>query len=110
MKRLDLSALVRRQALSGAPYLEFLREPTLSMGLYVLPAGGEDPQEPHGEDEVYYIVGGRAWLDVDGDDQPVTPGSIIFVPAGTPHHFHKIEADLSVLVFFAPPEGMAAPE
>ena len=89
MKRFGLSELLRRQALSGGPYLEFLREQSLSMGIYMLPAGGADPQQPHGEDEVYYIVGGRAWLNVDGEEQVVTPGSIIFVPADAPHHFHQ---------------------
>ena len=93
MKRYDLFALVRQQALSGESYLEFLREETLSMGVYILPAGADDPQHPHEEDEVYYIVGGRAWLDVDGEEYPVVPGSIVFVPAGVPHHFYKIEAD-----------------
>ncbi|MCK7526822.1 MAG: cupin domain-containing protein [Ignavibacteriales bacterium] len=31
----------------------------MSMGLYVLPTGGGDPQSPHTEDEVYYVVSGR---------------------------------------------------
>ena len=45
---------------SGKAYLEFLRSPALSVGLYVLPAGGVDSQEPHTEDEVYYVLRGTA--------------------------------------------------
>ena len=44
----------------GAPlYREFLRVPDLSAGLYVLEAGATDPQSPHTEDELYYVVAGR---------------------------------------------------
>lgn len=77
----------------------------MSMGLYELPAGGEDPQQPHGEDEVYYILRGLGVIQVDGEDQPVRAGSLIFVAAHAQHKFHSIHEDLSILVFFAPAEG-----
>ena len=32
----------------------------MSAGVYVLPKGGTDPQKPHREDEMYYVVRGRA--------------------------------------------------
>ncbi len=93
----------RRQAV-GRPYLEFLRVPALSMGLYTLPAGCADPQKPHTEDEVYYVTSGRATITVGDEERPVAPGSVIYVAAGVPHHFHSIAEDLSLLVFFAPAE------
>ncbi len=31
----------------------------MSAGIYVLPSGGTDPQNPHKEDELYYVVRGR---------------------------------------------------
>lgn len=105
MKAFTLEELQQRQATTPGLYQEFLRERSLSMGLYVLPAGAEDPQSPHNEDEVYYVVSGRAILRVDNQDQPVSPGSIVFVAAGTPHRFHTITEPLSVLVFFAPAES-----
>jgi mannose-6-phosphate isomerase-like protein (cupin superfamily) len=86
----------------GKPWLEFLRVPSLSVGLYALPAGGTDPQSPHQEDEVYVVVRGRAMLRVADEDRPVRPGSIVFVGKGVEHRFHSIEEPLSVLVFFAP--------
>lgn len=96
-----------RQEASAASrlYLEFLRRDALSAGLYVLSAGGVDPQQPHTEDEVYYIVSGAARIAVGSQDREVRPGSIVFVPAGVEHRFHSIEQDLAILVFFAPPEG-----
>jgi mannose-6-phosphate isomerase-like protein (cupin superfamily) len=104
METFEISALNVAQAQSRLRYLEFLRKPSLSMGLYRLIAGSVDPQSPHTEDEVYYVVSGRALIRVDSEDRSVGPGSIVFVAAGVEHRFHSIEEDLTVLVFFAPAE------
>ena len=101
------SLRVQRKA-SGKAYLEFLRRETLSAGLYELAAGAVDPQTPHGEDELYVVLEGRASLRVAGLAHPIEPGSIVFVEAGVGHRFEAIESDLSVLVFFAPAEGSGA--
>jgi mannose-6-phosphate isomerase-like protein (cupin superfamily) len=87
-------------------FFEFLRVPSLSMGLYHLPAGTTDPQSPHSEDEVYYLVKGRARIKVGNEDRPVEAGSIVFVEKNVEHRFHTIEEDLEVLVFFAPAEHL----
>jgi hypothetical protein len=47
MKAWDLTDLVRERERGDRPYLEFLRVPSLSVGVYQLPAGGIDPQQPH---------------------------------------------------------------
>ena len=84
---------------------EFLRVPALSMGVYALSAGADDPQTPHGQDEVYYVVSGHGVLRVEDVDQPVQSGSLVYVEANAQHHFHSISEDLTALVFFAPAEG-----
>ena len=61
------------------------------MGVYHLPAGGVDPQSPHTEDEVYYVVSGRAQIRVGDEDRSVGPGSIVYVAANVQHRFHTIE-------------------
>ena len=105
MDAFDLDELITERRAGGERYREFLRVPALSAGLYGLPAGGEDPQPVHTEDEVYVVVKGRATLRVAEEDQPVGPGAVIYVAAGVDHRFHSIEADLEVLVLFAPAEG-----
>ena len=47
-----------RETLGNDPvaYKEFLRVDALSCGLYRLAAGSEDMQNPHDEDEVYYVL------------------------------------------------------
>ncbi len=104
MNAFELTTLLAEQAQAGNLYLEFLRVPSMSMGVYHLLAGGVDPQRPHTEDEVYYVASGRAQIRVGDEDRSVGAGSIVFVAARVPHHFHAIEEDLTVLVFFAPAE------
>lgn len=104
MYAFEIEALQQQRAEENALYLEFLRRPSMSMGLYTLPAGAYDPQEPHDQDEVYYVVDGRATLEVEGEEQPVKKGTLVYVPAHAVHRFHTIEEDLTVIVFFAPAE------
>jgi mannose-6-phosphate isomerase-like protein (cupin superfamily) len=105
MKAFELAQLIEQQGESGRTYYEFLNEGTLSMGRYVLPAGGNDPQQPHNEDEVYYILSGQAMIRVGEEERSVQAGSIVYVAAQIVHFFHSITQDLDILVFFAPGEG-----
>ena len=106
MEVFDGAELTARLARSGEAWTEFLRVPALSAGLYRLPAGAEDRQTPHHEDEVYVIIAGRASLRVEGEDRPVGPGSIAFVAAESEHRFHSIDEDLAAVVVFAPAESL----
>jgi quercetin dioxygenase-like cupin family protein len=102
MHAFALAQLGERRQTAGQAYLQFLRAPALSLGLYELPAGGIDPQKPHTEDEAYVVTRGRATVTVADEEQAVVPGSVIYVAAGVPHRFHSIAEDLTLLVFFAP--------
>jgi mannose-6-phosphate isomerase-like protein (cupin superfamily) len=100
----EVAELLARRAATGTAYLEFLRVPHLSAGLYVLPAGAVDAQAPHTEDELYFVLSGRAELRVDQRSTPVGPGSLCFVRANAPHAFHSVEEELRLLVVFGPAE------
>ena len=104
MQAFEIAQLLSQQASSDKLYLEFLRVPNLSMGLYVLPAGGTDLQSPHTEDEVYYVVSGKAKIRVGEEDRDVKAGSVVYVAKNVVHKFYSIEEELTVLVFFAPAE------
>jgi mannose-6-phosphate isomerase-like protein (cupin superfamily) len=101
----NIAELRKHREQLGKPYFEFLRVPALSAGVYALPAEGKDCQSPHKEDELYYVVRGRARMRVASEDRDVSEGSVIFVAAGAQHHFHEIKEELVVLVFFAPAES-----
>lgn len=104
MQAYELNELLVRRAESGERWLEFLRVPDLSVGVYVLSKGDTDPQGPHSEDEVYYVVAGRAQIRVAAETRPVGPGSVVYVARDVEHRFFDITEELTVLVFFAPAE------
>jgi mannose-6-phosphate isomerase-like protein (cupin superfamily) len=84
-------------------FVEHLRAATLSCGTYSIPAGGTDDQQPHRQDEVYFVTAGRARLVASSGSADVRPGDLIFVPAGEEHRFVDVAEDLALLVVFAPP-------
>jgi mannose-6-phosphate isomerase-like protein (cupin superfamily) len=104
MQAFEIAQLLEERTRSNQLYLEFIKVPDLSLGLYVLPAGGTDPQSPHTEDEVYYVVSGRAKIKVADENRDVQAGSVLYVTKNVEHRFHSIEEELTMIVFFAPAE------
>jgi mannose-6-phosphate isomerase-like protein (cupin superfamily) len=86
----------------GAPYSQFFEVPEMSAGIYTLAAGSEDGQAPHVEDEIYYVIAGKADMFIDGDVTPVEAGATIFVAREVEHRFQNITEDMTILVIFAP--------
>jgi mannose-6-phosphate isomerase-like protein (cupin superfamily) len=99
----SLSDLADQTRSGDANFNEFLREGTMSAGLYLLKAGGIDDQVPHREDEIYVVNRGHGRIRVGNEDHEVGPGSVVFVPALVEHRFHDFTEDLEILVIFAPP-------
>ena len=108
MKRAEFSRVIEESKRAGKAALEFLRVPAMSLSTYRLPAGGPDQQQPHTEDEVYYVVRGRAQFRAGNENCRVEAGTVLFVEASVEHRFHSIEEDLELLVIFAPAEGTRA--
>jgi quercetin dioxygenase-like cupin family protein len=105
MQTFNLNSVVAESERASQRWLEFLRVPSLSMGLYRVKAGQSDEQQPHTEDEVYLVLSGKASYRAGEHEQAVAPGALIFVERSVEHRFFDITEDLTVLVFFAPPEG-----
>jgi quercetin dioxygenase-like cupin family protein len=100
-----IGELEQQRAKKQKSYIEFLRVPAMSGGLYVLAGGATDLQRPHHEDEMYYVIRGKARFQVGDEDHEVSAGSVLFVAAEVAHHFYDIAEELAVLVFFAPAES-----
>lgn len=100
----SLDSLVAELKGSGQSYLPFLTVPTLRAGLYALPAGGTDHQEPHDRDELYYVIEGRSRMSIDGKQYALKPGDVIYVEAHAVHRFYDITEPLLLLVFFSEAE------
>jgi len=73
----------------------------LKLSLPVTP----NQQTPHGQDEIYLIVAGKGVLFHDGKRDEFGPGDVMFVAAGTEHHFEDFTEDLAVWVVFYGPTG-----
>src|ERR1700690_91408 len=103
-----IDELARERLGRGKLYFEFLRVPAMSAGVYVLGTGAVDPQKPHREDEMYYVVRGRARMQIGSGDTREhgegRAGSVIFVEAEQEHRFYDVTEELEVLVFFSPAE------
>ena len=96
----EIDELLEQKRAISFPYMEFLRVPGMSAGIYKLAAGAKDLQGPHDEDELYFVIEGRARLRVDGEERRVQRGSLLYVRATSEHSFVEIEEDLTLLVFF----------
>jgi mannose-6-phosphate isomerase-like protein (cupin superfamily) len=92
------------QHLGDKRYYEFLRVPSMSAGIYVLSAGATDKQTPHKEDEIYYVVRGKAKMRLGREERSVREGDVIFVEKELEHRFFDIAEELALLVIFAPAE------
>jgi mannose-6-phosphate isomerase-like protein (cupin superfamily) len=101
MKQFQTAALLESMAGNQIEYLEFLKESRLSSGIYTLAAGSTDPQQPHDEDEVYFLLAGKGAFTSNGKTGQIEKGTILYVAAKEVHRFHDIEEDLTLLVFFA---------
>ena len=93
------------QRLGDDRYHEFLRVAAMSAGIYVLSAGATDKQSPHKEDEIYYVVRGKAKMRLGGEQRSISQGDVIFVEKNLEHRFFDIEQEVTLLVIFAPAES-----
>ena len=99
----------RAPAAAANDWVEHLKVADLSVGTYCIPVGGFDDQSAHTEDEIYVVTAGRATIVTPAASAGVSPGSVIFVPAGEEHRFTDVTEDLALLVVFGPAYGSRSP-
>jgi mannose-6-phosphate isomerase-like protein (cupin superfamily) len=95
-----ISELTAKVAGTEPSFFEFVRSPQLSCAVYRLPVGAKDMQAPHLEDEVYVVVEGKAKVQIQGHEQEVGPGCILYIKATAEHSFFDITEDLTLLAMF----------
>ncbi len=97
----DLAEVKERLNGDQLQYLEFLNVPSMSCGLYFLPAGSKDMQSHHDDDELYLVLTGRARMRLADKERNIGPGSVLYVSATTEHSFFEIDEDMTLLVMFS---------
>jgi mannose-6-phosphate isomerase-like protein (cupin superfamily) len=97
----DVNELMKKLKSSGNWFYGFMSKGSMDAGILRLMPGAKDPQEPHANDELYYVISGHGFIRIEKDEIPIKPGSIIFVPAKKRHNFHGNKDELQVLYVFA---------
>jgi mannose-6-phosphate isomerase-like protein (cupin superfamily) len=92
----------------GAHAVSVLERGTLKVKLS-LPVRPNE-QSPHVQDEIYVIVRGSGIIVHGGKRHPFEAGDLMFIAAGTEHHFEDFSDDLAVWVVFYGPDGGEVPE
>ena len=66
-------------------------------------------QTPHEQDELYVVIRGRGVLVHDGKRTPFVSGDILFIAAGTEHHYTDFSNDLALWRIFYGSRGGEIP-
>jgi mannose-6-phosphate isomerase-like protein (cupin superfamily) len=84
----------------SAYFLDFLHNNSFEVGVLRLNPGQKDTQGPHSEDELYFVMEGKGYINMVEKNYEVRKGSCIFVPSKTEHYFHGHKERLVVLYVF----------
>jgi mannose-6-phosphate isomerase-like protein (cupin superfamily) len=96
-------ALTRLPGPAGLRFAAAFEHGTLLVEIYA--PRGEDPQNPHTRDEIYFVCAGHGEFVCGESRRTFAPTDLLFVAAGVPHRFENFTDDLAVWVLFYGPEG-----
>ena len=71
-----MSPLLRKKLVNGT---------RMTVTRYGFAAGGRCPNHVHEQEQITYLLGGRATFVVGGESHPLTAGNLIVMPSGIPH-------------------------
>ena len=101
----DTKEYLKEFSKSKSYFHTFINKDNLAAGILRLEPGEEDTQDPHDSDEIYYIVRGDGFLNIDGKDHTVSEGMSYYVAKNMSHKFHGNKKELVVLYFFGGPDS-----
>ena len=96
----DLTTYLKKIKNSSSYFSTFIDRESLAAGVLFLRPGEKDTQDPHQNDEVYFILSGNGFLKIRDKDYDVSKNKLFFVAKNVEHHFHDNTEDLQVLYFF----------
>ena len=75
----------------------------LTMGLFMIPAGGHSKLDVHpGIEEAYYILEGNGEVVIGGVRSKIGPGTSVFIPASVEHQSFNLGKEELKFVWFFP--------
>lgn len=99
----DVSALLPPETQAGRRYAEPFTNGSMRLGMYA--PRGHDPQKPHDQDELYFVVSGTGTFQHGDERTAFKPGDALFVAAGVEHRFEDFSEDFVTWVVFWGPAG-----
>jgi mannose-6-phosphate isomerase-like protein (cupin superfamily) len=87
----------------GKRFATIFEHGTLAVEIYA--PRGNDPQQQHTRDEVYFVTRGSGEYVCGESRQTFRPTDLLFAAAGATHRFENFTDDLTVWVLFYGPEG-----
>lgn len=99
----EVAAALPPETTIGRRYTEPFNHGTMRLGYYA--PRGHDPQEPHEQDELYFVSSGSGTFSCGDERRSFGPGDALFVPAGEVHRFEEFSDDFAVWVVFWGPAG-----
>jgi mannose-6-phosphate isomerase-like protein (cupin superfamily) len=87
----------------GAPFVTMMAGGTMSMEVFA--PKGTDLQQPHTQDELYFVHSGTGQIIINGQRFEAAAGDAFFVAAGVAHRFENFSNDFVTWVVFYGPQG-----
>ena len=85
---------------SNSYFHTFINKDSLAAGVLILKPGEEDTQEPHENDEVYFVLSGNGYLKIKNKNYKVSKDKLFFVAKGTLIFFIVIRGSQSFVFFW----------
>jgi mannose-6-phosphate isomerase-like protein (cupin superfamily) len=82
----------------GAPFVTMMAGGTMSVEVFA--PKSEDLQQPHSQDELYFIHSGKGEIVINGQRFDAAAGDAFFVAAGVAHRFENFSDDFVTWVVF----------
>ena len=101
----DLTSYIGKIKKSSSYFYTFINKSRLAADLLLLQPGEKDTQEPHDNDEIYYVISGDGFLKIKNKDYKISKDKIFFVGKNVDHYFHGNSRELKVLYFFGGPDS-----
>ena len=101
------AALGEIRASGERPFTVRATRGTMVLELYA--PRNEDDQQPHSQDELYFVARGSGTFVCGGARVDFAKGDVLFAAAGVEHRFENFSADFETWVVFYGPEGGEIP-
>ena len=85
---------------SESYFLNIFSNRGVELGILRLRKGETDTQLPHPINEVYFVVEGNGFIEIEGRLNSIKRADFIFVSANVEHRFIVDKQDLVVIYFF----------